>query len=146
LVDRRGWLLAFIAAPADNARFLTDQIRIMKGLFLLSKEGPADLRDLYAFEPYDYGPFDKQVYKDLDALEQMGLIASERVPGSNRRSFRTTPQGDHRFDEIRASAKPETLAAVDQAKALVCSMGFMRLLRYVYERHPDFAVSSIVNR
>lgn len=49
----------------------------MKGMFLLSKEGPPELLNLYHFEPYHWGPFDKAVYSDLDELEADGLIASE---------------------------------------------------------------------
>jgi uncharacterized protein len=118
----------------------------MKGLFLLSKEGPAELRDLYAFEPYDYGPFDKHVYGDLDQLEREGLIDGEFVLGSRRRIFRLTPWGEDRCDEIRRTADPTTIKAIDEVKELVSSMGFMALLRYVYERHPDFAVSSVVRQ
>jgi hypothetical protein len=71
-MDRRDWLLLFIGAPGGP--YSTDQIRVMKGMFLVSKEGPDDLRDLYNFEPYDYGPFDTTIYHDLDTLELEGLI------------------------------------------------------------------------
>jgi hypothetical protein len=145
VVDRGDWLLAFICAPGAD-RFLTDQIRVMKGMFLLSKEGPPDLRDLYAFEPYDYGPFDKHVYGDLDQLEAEGLIHSETVGGSNRRIFRATPRGQERFAQICASAHPDAMGELRRVKGLVSSMGFMELLLYVYDRHPDYAVSSVIDR
>ncbi len=145
MVDRRDWVLAFIGAPASGS-FRPDQIRVMKGLFLLSKEGPPELRDLYTFAPYDYGPFDKYVYHDLDVLGVEGLIDDTVVASSKRRIFRVTPRGEQRCAEIRASADPVTIKAIDEVKDIVSSMGFMQLLRYVYDRHPDFAVASIVNR
>jgi uncharacterized protein len=145
MADRRDWVLVFIGAPTTGS-FRTDQIRVMKGLFLLSKEGPSELRDLYTFAPYDYGPFDREVYHDLDLLEIEGLIDAAVVTGSKRRIFRMTPRGEERCAEIRASASPTAIKAIDEVKELVSSMSFMGLLRYVYGRHPDFAVASIVNR
>lgn len=118
----------------------------MKGMFLLSKEGPPELRDLYAFAPYDYGPFDKHVYHDLDALERAGLIDATEAVGSNRRIFRVTPRGERRCAEIRKIGHPRAVKAIDETKELLSSMSFTRLLRYVYGRHPDFAAASIVNR
>ena len=144
MADRREWLLAFIGAPTSG-RFQTDQIRIMKGLFLLSKEGPPELRDLYAFEPYDYGPFDKHVYTDLDTLERDGWIDGELVLESRRRVFRVTASGEEQCERIRRTADPSTIRAIDDVKNLVSSIGFMALLRYVYERHPEFAVASVVH-
>jgi len=52
VLDRQDWLLLFIGAPGGP--YQTDQIRVMKGMFLVSKEGPGELRDLYHFEPYAY--------------------------------------------------------------------------------------------
>lgn len=42
---RSDLLLAFLAAP--SAGYEADQIRIMKELFLLSREGPGELDNLY---------------------------------------------------------------------------------------------------
>lgn len=137
-VTRSDWLLAFLGAPGRDL----DQIRVMKGMFLLSREGPAELRDLYHFEPYHWGPFDKAVYSDLDLLEARGLIASEPVPGTNRRTFRVTSAGRSALDDLRPSFPQAALSAVEEAKSRVADMGFNELLRYVYVRHPDYAVKS----
>ena len=140
---RSDLLLAFLACPSDGHDL--DQIRIMKGMFLLSKEGPPEVRHLFAFEPYHYGPFDKRVYSDLDALELAGLVASEQLSGQNRRLFRPTGAGKRRAREIETSFSPEVARKVREIKQLVTSMSFLQLLRYVYQRHPAYAVRSRVS-
>lgn len=142
-LNRSSLLLAFLACPSDGHE--VDQIRIMKGMFLLSKEGPPEVRDLFAFQPYYYGPFDKRVYADLDALESAGLVASEQFPGQNRRIFRTTPAGERRAREVEAALPPEVATKVREVKRLATSMSFLQLLRYVYDRHPAYAARSRIS-
>jgi uncharacterized protein YwgA len=114
----------------------------MKGLFLLSREGPGELRNLYAFKPYDYGPFDKAVYLDIEELTGEGLTRSEGVPYSSRKVYRLTEVGEARAESIRRGMDLPALKAIDGTKRLVTGMSFNQLLRYVYERHPDMATRS----
>lgn len=140
MTERRDWLLTFIGAPSGG--FATDQLRVMKGMFLLSKDGPAELRELYSFRPYDYGPFDAAVYHDLEACEAEGLIQSRPV-GGNRMVYALTPAGESRVDQLRAEVGQETRTAIDQVKKHVTSLSFTELLKQVYTQHPDYAVRSI---
>ena len=142
MLRRRDWLLLFIADP--EGPFSTDQIRVMKGMFLLSKQRCDALQSLYTFEPYDYGPFDKHVYYDLDRLETEGLIVSEPVPHTNRRTFRLTRRGRERVEDLETVVPRAARVAVTEVKELVTSMGFMPLLRYVYEKYPEYAARSVV--
>ena len=71
-MDRATFVLAGMA-PAGNAPF--SPVQVQKLFFLLDRNianytaGPH-----FGFEPYDYGPFDKQVYCDLEAMAADGLI------------------------------------------------------------------------
>jgi uncharacterized protein len=142
MLTRRDWLLVFIGLP--DGSYPTDQIRLMKGMFLLSKEGPPEGRDLYDFEPYDFGPFDKRVYADLDSLTSDGLIASDPVMGTNRRTFRVTSRGEAMVRELAAGFSPESLQYLADLKQFVGSMSFLRLLRHVYAKYPQYAVRSVM--
>jgi DNA-binding PadR family transcriptional regulator len=130
-------LLAFLAAP--SGKYETDQVRIMKGLFLLSREGPDELRALYTFAPYDYGPFDKAVYADLDDLVWGGLVRVEQKFGSSRRVYRLTDNGRQEAARVRNSIDEATMKAIEETKQQVTNLSFNQLLRYVYGRHPDMA-------
>jgi len=138
-LDRRDWLLLFLGAPGGP--YPTDQIRVMKAMFLVSKEGPDDLRDLYSFEPYDYGPFDTTIYHDLDALEEAQLISSETL-GTSRRIYRLTRKGVDRTAAIEGEAGGAALDFIRRTKRTVTSLSFLDLLRSVYEKYPDYAVRS----
>lgn len=135
-------LLLFIASPGGPHP--TDRIRIMKGLFLLtSDEGPQEIRGVYQFRPYNYGPFATGIYSDLERLEGEGLIrvVESAVPG--RDAYEATSQGEARALEVAASLQPRTVSAIKDTKRFVTSVSFLDLLRHVYEKHPEFAVKSV---
>ncbi len=106
MLRRVDWLLLFIGLP--RGKFFTDQIRVMKGMFLLDQGGPQVLRDLYDFRPYDYGPFDTQVYHDLDWLVSQGLVDVSHIVGTNRQVYELTRKGERRMATLLEEA-PRTL-------------------------------------
>ena len=144
MTQPREWLLLFIGLP--GGKFPTDQLRVMKGMFLFSREGPASVRDLYHFEPYDYGPFATPVYGDLDGLEAQGLIRTLYVMGTNQRVFELTSTGDQHFRDLIGKASKDALDILGPIKELVTSLGFADLLRYVYDKYPHYASRSLLNQ
>jgi DNA-binding PadR family transcriptional regulator len=138
--NRQQWLLMFLASP--GGQYYTDQIRIMKGMFLLSQEGPGELQGLYRFTPYHYGPFNTSVYHDLDALEVAGLVRHDLVEGGNRRRYDLTDKGRHAVSGIAGLGKRE-VEAIRAVKRHVTSLSFLDLLKDVYRKYPDYAVNSV---
>lgn len=143
-MDRRDWLLLFLSLPGGP--FETDQIRVMKGMFLYSQEGPKDVRRLYDFQPYDYGPFDAQIYHDLEWLEFQGLIRTVSAEDTNRRLYRLTEKGEIRVAELIASAAAPAVSTLRQIKQKVTSLGFVDLLKDVYGRYPKYAAKSVLTK
>ena len=141
---RHEWLLLFLRSPGGPYR--TDQIRVMKGMFLLSQEGPGELQNLYRFVPYHYGPFDTTVYQDLDQLENAGLIRSDLVAESRQRSYDLTERGRQFIDRRLSEFNRTGIEAVRNIKHRVTSLSFLDLLNYVYERYPDYAVKSVAKK
>ena len=144
MIRPKEWLLLFIGLP--NEKFDTDQIRVMKGMFLFGKEGPPSVRDLYGFSPHDYGPFAPPVYGDLDSLESQGLIRVEHITGTNRRVFELTSKGKQEFTRLVGHAPKDAFRALADTKKLVTSLGFAELLRHVYDKYPAYASRSVLNR
>ena len=72
---RTDWLLRFIAGTKHYDGWV-DRIRIMKGMFLFQEATGAVPELNYRFQPYDYGPFTPQIYRDIELLERAGHIAS----------------------------------------------------------------------
>ncbi len=142
-MERTDWLLLFIGLP--GGRYATDQLRIMKGMFLLDQEGPQELRGLYRFQAYDYGPFDSSIYSDLDALSKAALISITGGGGSSRREYDVTAMGRERVVRLEREVTPTALEEVQRVRSTVTSLGFTDLLKKVYGDYPHFATRSKTN-
>ena len=89
-MERRELIIAALAAAGENAAFAP--VQVQKLFFLLDREAHQLLGGPhFAFAPYDYGPFDRQLYEELERLEWEGLVA---IDHSRRyRLYRLTSQG-----------------------------------------------------
>src|SRR5947208_2247434 len=85
------WLLLFVAY--DGAPEGLDPVRVQKGLFLFAEETGLSSAEKYGFEPYDYGPMSKQIYKDLDRLVGEGLLEASPVKGQTWYRYKATYRG-----------------------------------------------------
>lgn len=139
------WLLIFLSSGADgvSSRAL-DPVRIQKGMFLLSKRGPASARNAYDFEPYNWGPFSRQVYRDLDELENAGLIQRSPVEGQSWSVFTCTPEGALKAAAISESVSPEDRTWLLGLRSFVQQHSFAGLLKAIYEAYPEYATRSML--
>ena len=106
---------------------------LMKYLFLLQKE--YDINLAYNFEPYKYGPFTSQVYKDLENLN--GKIEIKEVREDVDKSLITSKELPQVNQEISY--------AVNDLLRRFGGKDLRELLSYVYERYPEYAVRSVLN-
>ena len=71
LTPRQRFVVAAMAAAPDSS---FAPVQLQKFFFLidanLAEEGK---EQWFAFEPFDYGPFDGQVYSELEALSDAGM-------------------------------------------------------------------------
>jgi len=117
-------------------------VQAQKLFFLIDREaanlcgGPH-----FNFEPYDYGPFDRAVYGELDLLSMTGDIEVDR--SGQHRVYRLTDVGlQHAhaaFDGLSAEAKDYFTRVKDWVKAL----GFSDLVSAIYTAYPDTKAKSI---
>ena len=80
-INRKDLILLLLYAPGssgEEAEPIDGRTRLMKLLFLLqadqSIDKTLDPKRKYEFQPYHYGPFAKDVYDDLEFLENVGLV------------------------------------------------------------------------
>jgi uncharacterized protein YwgA len=141
-VDRSDWLLLLLDRDALGATAPDelDPVRIQKGMFLLSRRGPA--RNLYDFQAYDWGPFSPAIYADLASLARQGYLIEEKVPGRTWSTYRITPRGHERAAALAAQMRAEDVAWLRQAREFLTTRSFAQLLRDVYALYPDMAVNS----
>jgi hypothetical protein len=173
--NRKDFLLLLLAAHGEreDAEPVVGVTRLQKYLFLLQHAHHWDQRfhiaDPYRFEPYDYGPFDAQLYDDLVMLENAGLL--ERSPAgpepsaenneSRRRDFdwatvdrELAPwesedqiQSYALTDQGREFARRYELASGD-AEVLIDlkrrwnGRPLQELLRWLYQTYPEWATNT----
>lgn len=134
-------MLAFLGLKTGP--YEVDQIRAMKAMFLLSREGDDEIRALYNFSPYHFGPFDTGVYEDLENLRDAGSVNITVSPGNRIKLYVLTPSGTQQAAKAIAALKQEDAEQLQELKTFVTSVGFTDLLQTVYRKYPDSAVNSV---
>ena len=136
------WLLLLldrVALGADGPDEL-DPVRLQKGMFLLSKRGPA--RGIYDFRAYDWGPFSSTIYADLATLTAAGELEESRVPGRTWSTYHVTRRGHEKAQALTTQVSPASVEWLKQAREFLTTRSFGDLLREIYDLYPDYAVKS----
>jgi len=133
-------MIAALAAAGENAAFAP--VQVQKLFFLIDREahqlvgGPH-----FNFSPYDYGPFDREVYDELERLEGAGLVA---IDNSRRyRQYRLTPRGYASGVQQLGSIPDSARTFVSRAANWVRSLNFQQLVAAIYNHYPDMKANSI---
>jgi len=142
----KDWLLLFIclAGPEGYEPDSLEPVHIMKGMFLFAMQSGRPPGELYHFEPYHYGPFSAEVYRDLDALVAEDLIRAERVGGQTWSLYYATERGAQEARALKRAADPEAVARLTEIRRYVVDLPFARLLREIYAKYPRFAARSLL--
>ena len=140
-------ILALLAEKAKRAGRAAATVLItalMKYVFLFQMEGNGGRRRLYHFVPYHYGPFSKEVYADLEALEQEGLVRVEKDPEKEKTKITLA---DAAKIEERLAVLPDD---IKQDVAVIIEtygdLDHATLLSTVYEKYPAYARKSQLKR
>jgi uncharacterized protein len=139
-MNRRNLVLAALAAAGENATFAP--VQIQKLFFLIDQEAaPLVGGPHFAFKPYDYGPFDRAVYDELDVLHTTGEVHIDASRSYRRYSL--TPEG---FDagRVALATMPEaTHRFLNDTATWVRGLRFDQLVAAIYRRYPNMRENSI---
>ncbi|WP_145979729.1 hypothetical protein [Chelatococcus daeguensis] len=139
-MERRNLMLAALASAGGNASFTP--VQVQKLFFLIDREasqfvgGPH-----FAFSPYDYGPFDRQVYSELERLEAAGLVATDH--SMRYRLYRLTNSGYAEGAGLLLTIPEPARTFISQAANWVRSLSFQQLVAAIYNRYPEMKANSI---
>lgn len=141
LSERQKALLAVISYQGSLYDKPLSVTVAMKDMFLLQEEKRIELG--YGFVPYKYGPFSKEVYEDIERLEDELLITRTKSRRSVERQEITID--DESGDDVKAiitTIPEETRVIIKSLVEEYGSMRFEQLLDYVYNKYPHYAVNS----
>lgn len=146
-LDREGWILAYLYSPGRTGKYnepVEGSIPLMKGLFLLEKDRSISIP--YTFKPDMFGPLCLEVYDDLNHLTTgTGEIAQEVRSNQRWKTFRLTERGLAEAQEMYKRLPLETRKAIQEIKKMTGEMKMTELIKFVYQKYPDFAKNSILN-
>ena len=133
-------LILAALAPA-RGKALTP-VQVQKLFFLIDKNiaklvgGPH-----FDFQPYNYGPFDKAVYDELERQRTAGNV--EFIPQRTWNEFRLTEDGQTRGDAIFTKLDAKARDYIVRAVEFVMSLSFTELVSAIYKAYPDMQVNSV---
>ena len=141
-MKREELLLAVLAAARGRAY---QPVQIQKAMFLLNQNVPDLITggDGYNFEPYDYGPFDKQVYKDAETLSGFGLVEVTPAPSGRWKRYAVSGEGLECGEALLQDLSKEHRKYIEDISKWVRSLGFNQLVKSVYDAYPEMKKNSI---
>jgi hypothetical protein len=133
-------LLAGLAAGGENATYTP--VQVQKLFFLLDREAAAVLDGPhFDFQPYDYGPFDRDVYVGLENLSREDLAVVHNT--GRYRLYQLSREGYQRgsdiLDELPGNAQDYIVSLADWVQRL----SFQQLVAAIYNRYPEMKAKSV---
>lgn len=147
----RRHILPLLLLKANDQEPIEGRTRLQKLMFLLQQqlnEEGGDLPWEYTFEAYDYGPFAKALYHDIDYLRRSGLLAEQERhidTDVKQYDYKLTQEGSDLVEEAReAIGLEELLREAETIKQEFNDMRLDELIDYVYSEYPEFAKNSVL--
>jgi len=140
-LENRDIMLLVITAASDTG--LTP-VQLMKTMFLIGQSGLADLpSNFYSFVPYNYGPFNSDVYRDVEVMVNEGLVLEIREADRNWSKYAITQAGLKKAKILKQKVTREFSDYINAVVNWVKSLTFSGLLRAIYAKYPEMRENSV---
>jgi uncharacterized protein YwgA len=140
-MKRRYWALLALSSSPDGS---LAPVQAQKAMFLLAQNAcpkPSD-GNFYHFEPYHYGPFDRDVYADLDSLIDDGLVRRVKSKRYSVTEFQITELG--KSEVARVARMQSTIGTyLKSVVRWMRPLSFTQLVSAIYKQYPAFREKSI---
>lgn len=156
-------IVLVLGAPggSDRQGYLEGVTRLEKLLFLLERETPVRdwLTEKANFRSHRFGPFSAKIYQAVDTLAAAEMIRDsaksapttedrweavdvlmddEDVDPYTTRTFELTDRGQRYYRALLEELPPEAEQTLANFKNRFARLPLRQLVRYVYERYPQF--------
>lgn len=142
MMDRKSLLLAALASGGGAAY---TPVQVQKLLFLIQKNLPDIVisTDKFDFKPYDYGPFDKEVYAECELLEKEGLLETLTVSGRTWKTYKLSESGCQSGQASLSCLPPSEKKYIQKLSAFVRQLSFSELVSVIYKTYPEMRSNSV---
>ena len=146
-------LLPMALMYANDGEPIEGRTRLQKMVFLMQKQlkqrnqlGAVGFE--YNFIPYDYGPFSKELYDDLDAMIEQEFVDDTEEPlrsGKVKYIYEIEDDGEELVDsECESREDVDTIIQIArEIKKHYNDMLLSELIEYVYTEYPEYAERSV---
>lgn len=146
-------LLPLALMYVNDGEPIEGRTRLQKMVFLMQKElekrdQSGAVRLEYDFIPYDYGPFSKELYDDLDAMIDQEFVDDTEEPlrsGKVKYIYEIGNDGEELVDSEAEKWKDvdAIMQLAQEIKQEYNDMLLSELIEYVYSEYPDYAERSV---
>jgi uncharacterized protein YwgA len=140
-MENKDWTLFVISCAR---RGIISPIQLQKSLFLFKQKKPSSSgSNFYKFIPYNYGPFCREIYTDVDRLISEGLVKYARSEGERWLGYTVTDEGKKHLYSFEKQITNEDRKYLSDIVDWVQALSFRQLLRVIYKEYPEYKINSI---
>ena len=140
-MHRDKYILAVLSA-SDNAIY--SPVQLQKLFFLLDKTLGEEIgAPFFDFIPYHYGPFDKNVYRQIGVLETMNFIYTDYEGFNNLKKYKLTKEGQEIGEMELSKLDQKYQNFIWEMNKFVKSLSFQELISTIYKAYPEMKVNSV---
>ena len=135
-----------LASLAIEPSALFGPAQVQKFFFLLDQELADHIGGrFFDFRAYDYGPFDAEVYRELERLSQMGLVQILSGDVLHRR-FLLTSEGYEWGKRFLRNIEPIARKKIRKISEWVRTVSFRELITEIYRYYPKMRENSVFEK
>ncbi|MGC2224227.1 MAG: hypothetical protein WA624_18715 [Methylocella sp.] len=141
-MSRGDLVLALLASAAGRAY---SPAQLQKSAFLVTTNVPSVVTagPAFDFQPYDYGPFDRNVYVEAQALRDRGEAEIATAPWGRWATYAATQAGIARGEAILSALPQPTRNYIQEVSKWALAQSFNSLVKSIYDAYPAMREKSI---
>lgn len=133
-----------LASMATSDGAIHTPVQIQKLLFLIDKRLVDELGGpFFNFIAYDYGPFDKEIYRILESLAIEDLVEIIEDEEIRWKRYRLTFKGQRQGEIILNSLDDDAADYIRKLSKFVRKLSFPQLVSTIYNEYPEMRENSV---